>query len=71
VLVRSNSNNEKNGSMLGYSVKLTVSACFALIVLIALIAVFGNNNLIGWVFLGVWVILAFFILRGIYLKWFR
>lgn len=63
--------NDKETSPIRYSVKLTIAVFIALGTLGLLAALFGDTINMGWIFVPVWTAFLFFILRGIYLMWFK
>ncbi len=61
----------KRNYLMSYSVKLTLWGAAAIVFLGVSIALFDNNIFITWIFAIIWMVLMFFILRGIYLMWFK
>ena len=63
--------DDKRTFLLKYSIKVALGIGVAILILSLLAFSLGDKIDMRWIFLPVWVIALFFVLRGIYLKWFK
>jgi O-antigen/teichoic acid export membrane protein len=63
--------DNKREYLLRYSVKFTIAVFIAIVILGLLAVLFGNSTVVTWIFVLTWLVLMFFIFRGIYLMWFK